>query len=78
MRIDLLIRISDLINLNIESYAIKGGYRAAAALSLSNTPLQVEVTFLTEDSYESKHTSKTHLDSFYEHIKMYTTDILMV
>ena len=37
--------------------------------SLSNTPLQVDVTFLTVGSHESKNTSKTHLDTFYEHIE---------
>ena len=34
--------------------------------SLSNTPLQVDVTFITVDSHESKNTSKTHLNNFYE------------
>ena len=34
--------------------------------SLSNTPLQVDVTFLTVESHESKNTSKSHLNAFYE------------
>lgn len=34
--------------------------------SLSNTPLQVDVTFLTVSTHESKNTSKTHLNNFYE------------
>ncbi len=35
--------------------------------SLSNTPLQVDVTFLTVASHESKNTSKSHLNKFYQH-----------
>ena len=34
--------------------------------SLSNTPLQVEVTFVTVSSHESKNTSLSHLNKFYE------------
>ncbi len=33
---------------------------------LSNTPLQIDVTFMRMSSHESKHTSKSHLDTFYE------------
>ncbi|HHU71391.1 MAG TPA: homoserine O-succinyltransferase [Clostridiales bacterium] len=33
--------------------------------SLSNTPLQVDITFLTTKSYVGKHTPKSHLDQFY-------------
>lgn len=33
--------------------------------SLSNTPLQVDVTFLTMSSHESKNTSTSHLNKFY-------------
>lgn len=33
--------------------------------SLSNTPLQVDVTFLTMSTYESKNTSPNHLNKFY-------------
>lgn len=33
--------------------------------SLSNTPLQVDVTFLTTVSYVGKNTAKSHLDQFY-------------
>ena len=32
---------------------------------LSNTPLQIEVTFLQTASYEAKHVDKQHLTSFY-------------
>ncbi len=34
--------------------------------SLSNTPLQVDVTFMAVKSHESKNTSKSHLNQFYE------------
>jgi homoserine O-succinyltransferase len=33
--------------------------------ALSNTPLQVEITFLTVSSHESKNTSTSHLNKFY-------------
>mgnify|MGYP000023242563 CR=1 FL=1 len=33
--------------------------------SLSNTPLQVDITFLTTATYVGKHTPKSHLDQFY-------------
>ena len=32
---------------------------------LSNTPLQIDCTFMKMTSHESRHTSKSHLDSFY-------------
>ena len=34
--------------------------------SLSNTPLQVDVTFITVTNHESKHTDKSHLNKFYQ------------
>lgn len=37
--------------------------------SLSNTPLQIDVTFLTMNSHESKNTSTSHLNKFYLHFK---------
>ncbi|MCI5899787.1 MAG: homoserine O-succinyltransferase [Hominisplanchenecus sp.] len=37
--------------------------------SLSNTPLQVDVTFLTMNSHESKNTSTSHLNKFYLHFE---------
>ncbi len=40
--------------------------------SLSNTPLQVNVTFLTVESHQSKNTSRSHLNNFYEK----TTDVM--
>ncbi len=33
---------------------------------LSNSPLQVDVTFMTVSSHESKNTSKSHLNKFYQ------------
>ncbi len=33
---------------------------------LSNTPLQCDISFLTTKSYESTHTSRSHLNNFYE------------
>ena len=37
--------------------------------SLSNTPLQIDVTFLTMNSHESKNTSTSHLNKFYLHFQ---------
>ena len=37
--------------------------------SLSNTPLQVDVTFLTMNSHESKNTSTSHMNKFYLHFE---------
>ncbi|MDD6194704.1 MAG: homoserine O-succinyltransferase [Lachnospiraceae bacterium] len=34
--------------------------------SLSNSPLQVDITFLTVKSHQSKNTSKSHLNKFYQ------------
>lgn len=34
--------------------------------SLSNTPLQVNVSFMAVESHEAKNTSKSHLNKFYE------------
>lgn len=34
--------------------------------SLSNTPLQVDVTFVTVASHQSKNTSMSHLNKFYQ------------
>ncbi len=33
--------------------------------SLSNTPLQVDITFLTTDTYVGKNTATSHLEQFY-------------
>ena len=37
--------------------------------SLSNTPLQVDVSFMTMSSHESKNTSTSHLNKFYLHFE---------
>lgn len=34
--------------------------------SLSNTPLQLDITFLTVGSHESKNTAQSHINKFYE------------
>lgn len=49
--------------------------------SLSNTPLQVDVTFLTTETYVGKHTPTSHLDQFYqsfENIKKRKFDGLII
>lgn len=49
--------------------------------SLSNTPLQVDVTFITVSSHESKNTSMSHLNHFYEtfeHIRDHYFDGLII
>ncbi len=49
--------------------------------SLSNTPLQVDVTFITLSSHESKNTSKSHLNQFYvtfESVKERNLDGLII
>ena len=37
--------------------------------SLSNTPLQVDVTFLAVSSHQSKNTSQSHLNKFYQNFE---------
>lgn len=37
--------------------------------SLSNTPLQVDVTFMAMSSHKSKNTQASHLNKFYEHFE---------
>ncbi|MCM1258027.1 MAG: homoserine O-succinyltransferase [Roseburia sp.] len=49
--------------------------------SLSNTPLQVDITFLTVTSHESKNTSMSHLNKFYltfEDVKTQRFDGLII
>ena len=49
--------------------------------SLSNTPLQVDVTFVTTMSHESTHTSMSHLNKFYvgfDEIKDHNFDGLII
>jgi homoserine O-succinyltransferase/O-acetyltransferase len=48
---------------------------------LGNTPLQVNVTFMTMVTHESKNVSKSHLDAFYttfEHVKHRRFDGLII
>ena len=45
---------------------------------LSNTPLQIEVTFLKMASYVSKNTSKEHMAIFIKHLTTLKMTILMV
>ena len=48
---------------------------------LSNSPLQIEITLLYQESYESKHTPKEHLKNFYSsfsHIKHKKFDGLII
>ncbi len=48
---------------------------------LGNTPLQVNVTFMTMATHESKNVSKSHLDAFYttfEHVKHRRFDGLII
>lgn len=44
---------------------LKEDTELALLRSLSNTPLQVNITFIRTMSYESTHTSKAHLEKFY-------------
>lgn len=49
--------------------------------SLSNTPLQVDVTFLRTKMHESKNTSMTHLETFYkvfDEIKQHRFDGMII
>lgn len=45
---------------------LKEDYELQILRSLSNTPLQVDITFLNVTSHESSHTSKSHLNKFYQ------------
>lgn len=46
---------------------VKDDYETQLLRALSNTPLQVEVTFLNVSSHESKNTPVRHLNKFYTH-----------
>lgn len=49
--------------------------------SLSNTPLQIDVTFMAVSSHESKNTSKSHLNKFYvefEQVKEFKYDGMII
>lgn len=57
------IRPIDILILNL--MPLKEDTELQLLRSLSNTPLQVNITFIRTISYESKHTSVTHLERFY-------------
>lgn len=58
------IRPLDILILNL--MPLKEDTELQLMRSLSNTPLQVNITLLRTMSYESKNVTKTHLDRFYE------------
>ena len=44
---------------------------------LSNTPLQINITFLKTNSYTPKNISSDHLDKFYKTLKILNTKNMM-
>ena len=61
------IRPIDILILNL--MPLKENTELELLRSLSNTPLQVNISFIRTSSYESKHTSKEHLHQFYRKFK---------
>ena len=61
------IRPIDILILNL--MPLKEDTELQLLRSLSNTPLQVNITFVRTMSYESKHTSREHLEKFYSSFK---------
>ena len=61
------IRPIDILILNL--MPLKEDTELQLLRSLSNTPLQVNITFVRTVSYESKHTSRDHLEKFYSSFK---------
>ncbi len=57
------IRPLEILILNL--MPLKEATELALLRSLSNTPLQVNITFMRTESYESKNAAKSHLDQFY-------------
>ncbi len=57
------IRPIDILILNL--MPLKEDTELQLLRSLSNTPLQVNITFVRTSSYESKHSSREHLERFY-------------
>ena len=57
------IRPLEIVILNL--MPLKEATELALLRSLSNTPLQVNITFMRTESYESKNAAKSHLDKFY-------------
>ena len=58
------IRPSQILILNL--MPLKEDTELQLLRSLSNTPLQVDVTFMTVESHESRNTSMSHLNKFYQ------------
>ena len=61
------IRPIDILILNL--MPLKEDTELQLLRSLSNTPLQVNITFVRTMSHESKHTSKEHLERFYSNFR---------
>ena len=61
------IRPIDILILNL--MPLKEDTELQLLRSLSNTPLQVNITFVRTMSYESKHTSREHLEKFYSNFR---------
>ena len=57
------IRPLEIVILNL--MPLKQSYETQLLRALSNTPLQVEVTYLTLETHESRHTSASHLNKLY-------------
>lgn len=61
------IRPIDILILNL--MPLKEDTELQLLRSLSNTPLQVNITFVRTLSHESKHTSREHLERFYSNFR---------
>ena len=73
------IRPLDILILNL--MPLKEDTELQLLRSLSNTPLQVNISFIRTMSYESKHVSESHLERFYsdfEHVKNRKCDGLII
>ncbi len=73
------IRPLDILILNL--MPLKEDTELQLLRSLSNTPLQVNISFIRTMSYESKHVSESHLERFYsdfEHVKNKKWDGLII
>ena len=57
------IRPLEIVILNL--MPIKPDYETQLLRALSNTPLQINITYLTLSTHESKHTSSSHINRFY-------------
>ena len=57
------IRPLEIVILNL--MPIKPDYETQLLRALSNTPLQINITYLTLSTHDSKHTSSSHINRFY-------------